>query len=220
MGELLPIELFVEFVRKQPMLYGQIAQLNKRFSQHFAPLKLEFVELCLRPIRKGVFTYTLLPNDVLHGVETQLFKDKDIPCRVINWWFGKKHGKEFKYYITGNVQFETNWEHGVKVGEEIHYGWSSGRMIYRYVYDTKVAQIATKYSYGSGGLCSEIVGLHEIVYHGDRVCFHPNGAKRKECHYVHGVKEGRWVKYNDEGMELEKRIYVNGEMTDRWFVVN
>lgn len=205
----LPIDMFIEIINKQPILYGRIACLNRLFDRYFAPMKMKYVGLCLRHKKIGYFSWTELPNGAKHGLDTHLFNDTNTPFTTTEWWFGQKHGKELMYYYNGQVQFDVTWVNGIKTGDELQYSWRAGKheLIAKYAYGVNGIK-TMKYRYDDGKIC-EIAGFDGNLCHGPRTTFYPDSRVHKECYYDKGFRTRTWLTYDQNGNIIRRRIYNN-----------
>jgi hypothetical protein len=54
-------------------------------------------------------------------------------------------------------------------------------------------------------------GDDEMVLHGPQIDWNPDGSKRKETHFAHGVRDGEETQFDEKGQVTRKRQFVAGE---------
>jgi antitoxin component YwqK of YwqJK toxin-antitoxin module len=65
--------------------------------------------------------------------------------------------------------------------------------------------------YKEGGIKS-IGSFENNELNGEYREFHPDGSVMLEGTYKHGVKDGKWVTFDESGKKIETVKYVNGEV--------
>jgi antitoxin component YwqK of YwqJK toxin-antitoxin module len=99
---------------------------------------------------------------------------------------GLKHGKSRKYYDTGEIWEETDWNDGIQEGN------------YQVFFKNGEPFFQCKMSNNQRhGLC---------------LTYFQNGSVELEAYYKKGLRHGEWKYYNEDGDFLYSLIYVEGEI--------
>lgn len=126
-------------------------------------------------------------NGLPNGENTEYFKKGGIRSTV-NYIDGKMEGDRIVYKSEGVVSLKETYKGGKLNGEKLNY----------YNNDTK--QVYEKTNYKDGKM------------DGEKTTFFESGKVQTNCFFKAGEIDGAFVRYNEDGTEIEKKIYKMGTL--------
>ncbi|MBN1981298.1 MAG: toxin-antitoxin system YwqK family antitoxin [Chitinivibrionales bacterium] len=146
------------------------------------------------------------------------------------------HGKEMKWYENGQVEFETNYDHGTPVGTSVSYfsdgtkasetsfvngvksgtetmWYSNGKMKKQVNYTNGNMNGTYKEWYETGNPKREDTFVNDVL-DGTSIMYHPNGKKETECVYKAGKLNGIKQEWRENGKIAARATYENGQLIE------
>jgi antitoxin component YwqK of YwqJK toxin-antitoxin module len=129
-------------------------------------------------------------------------KDSAEFYRIGRATYGIFHGKITNYYKSGRIQMTGNYMNGKQNGEFIWY-YENGKEKERVVYTHGESTILSAFDSTGKQTTINGYGYHELYY--------KNNIKKSVINYYNGNRNGKYVKWYDNGNKSEEGEYVKGK---------
>lgn len=138
--------------------------------------------------------------------KTIAYYDNGTKAGEFNFENGVYHGIQTEYHPTGNIAWQGSYNHGKLEGTYVEYT-AAGNVLREGVVENDL-YTGPAYHYVNEVLVTSAY-IDKGVIHG-KVSNYSNGRLLEETMYNHGVQDGLYCRYNENGIIVEKTNYVNG----------